>query len=187
MRYWQGEFAGIIGKSYLRAMRNTPVVVQAGKPLVRCGPEVTLRALALGASLAFFLNIACPYTVLVLQNAGLTSDYITAGAMMIFLVLVGLVNPLVKICFRSWALRTSELVVVYAMMIVASAIPTWGLVTNLLHILTRPFYYATLENRWAELVQPLIPSWLAPRDPEVARYFYEGLPVGGHIPNAVVF
>ena len=165
-------------------MRNKPVVVQEGKPLIRRGPEVTLRALALGASLALFLNIACPYTVLVLQNAGLTSDYITAGAMMIFLVLVGLVNPLVKICFRSWALRTSELVVVYAMMIVASAIPTWGLVTNLLHILTRPFYYATLENRWAELVQPLIPSWLAPRDPEVARYFYEGLPVGGHIPWA---
>ena len=50
------------------------------------GPEVTLRALLLGAALAFFLNLACPYSVLVLQNAGQTSDYITAGAMMAFLV-----------------------------------------------------------------------------------------------------
>ena len=119
----------------------------------RTGLEVTRRALVLGAGAALFLNLACPYTVLVLQNAGLTSDYLAAGAMMVFLLLVGLVNPLLKIAFRAWALRTSELVVVYAMMVVASAIPTWGLVTNLCHILTRPFYYATPENRWAELIQ----------------------------------
>jgi len=45
-------------------------------------PEITLRAIALGAVLALAINIACPYSVLVLHNAGLTSDYITAGAMM---------------------------------------------------------------------------------------------------------
>ena len=146
------------------------------------GPEVSVRSLVIGTLLAFFINLACPYSVLVLQNAGLTSDYITAGAMMIFLLLVGLFNPLLKMLYRPWALRAGEMVVIYVMMIVASAIPTWGLVTNLFHILTRPFYYATPENRWAELVQPLIPSWLAPRDPEVARYFYEGLPDGVHLP-----
>ena len=148
----------------------------------RTGLEVTRRALVLGAGAALFLNLACPYSVLVLQNAGLTSDYIAAGAMMVFLLLVGLINPLLKVAFRAWALRTSELVVVYAMMVVASAIPTWGLVTNLCHILTRPFYYATPENRWTELIQPLIPSWLAPHEAEAARFFYEGLPAGMGIP-----
>ena len=44
--------------------------------------------------------------------------------MMIFVLLVGLVNPALKMLARAWALRTSELVVVYAMMIVASAIFT---------------------------------------------------------------
>ncbi|MDP7206692.1 MAG: hypothetical protein QGH11_14050, partial [Pirellulaceae bacterium] len=146
------------------------------------GPAVTLRALTLGAVLAFFLNLACPYSVLILRNAGLTSDYITAGAMMIFFLVVGLFNPLLKFAYRPLALQTSELIVIYVMMIVASAIPTWGLVTNLFHILTRPFYYATPENRWTELIQPLIPSWLAPHDPEVVRYFYEGLPAGLAIP-----
>ncbi|MEE3259923.1 MAG: DUF6785 family protein [Candidatus Latescibacterota bacterium] len=177
MRYWQGAFAGSAGSGYFRTMPNEQVPAPTDS-----APEVTLRALLLGALLAFFLNLACPYTVLVLQNAGLTSDYITAGAMMVLLVLVGLVNPALKVFVRSWALRTTELVVVYAMMIVASAIPTWGLVTNLFHILTRPFYYATPENRWADLLQPLIPSWLAPRDLEVARFFYEGLPDGVGIP-----
>ena len=176
-RRGQAEFAGICDSGYFRPMVNE----EASIP-VESSAEVTIRALVLGALLAFFLNLACPYTVLVLQNAGLTSDYITAGAMMVFILLVGLVNPLLKVVRRSWALRTSELVVIYAMMIVASAIPTWGLVTNLFHILTRPFYYATPENRWVDLVQPLIPAWLAPRDPEVARFFYEGLPDGVGIP-----
>ena len=44
----------------------------------RIGLEVTRRALVLGAAAALFLNLACPYTVLVLQNAGLTSDYLAA-------------------------------------------------------------------------------------------------------------
>ena len=91
---------------------------------------MTIRALIIGAVLSFSINIACPYSVLALHNAGLTSDYITAGAMMVFLLLVGFFNPLAKLFFRPLALRGSELIVVYVMMIVASAIPTWGLVTT---------------------------------------------------------
>jgi len=143
---------------------------------------VTWRSIGLGACLTLAISMACPYSVLVLHNAGLTSDYITAGAMMVFLVLVGLLNPLVKLVRPHRAFSGAELIVVFVMMAVGSAVPTWGLVTNLLHILTRPFYYATPENNWAELIQPLIPSWLAPRDPDVSRHFYEGLPAGLRIP-----
>ncbi|MBM4043315.1 MAG: hypothetical protein FJ290_32910, partial [Planctomycetes bacterium] len=125
----------------------------------------TVRALAIGTVLSVFLNIACPYVVLVMRVAGLTSDYITAGAMMLLFVLVLVVNPLLKLLFGRNALSAAELLLIYIMMIVASAIPTWGLVTNLFHILTRPFYYATPENAWTEIIVPHIPSWIAPRDP----------------------
>ena len=54
------------------------------------GADVSLRAVGLGALLSVAINVACPYSVLVLHNAGLTSDYLAAGAMMLFLVLVGL-------------------------------------------------------------------------------------------------
>jgi len=142
----------------------------------------TIRALAIGTLLSVFLNLACPYVVLVMQVGGLTSDYITAGAMMLLFVLVVLVNPLLKLAFGRNALSTAELLLIYIMMIVASAIPTWGLVTNLFHILTRPFYYATPENGWNEIILPHIPSWIAPRDPQVAHYFYNGLPRGEAMP-----
>jgi hypothetical protein len=142
----------------------------------------TVRALAIGAVLSVFLNLACPYVVLVMQVAGLTSDYITAGAMMLLFLLVAVVNPVLKLVLRRWALSSTELILIYIMMIVASAIPTWGLVTNLFHILTRPFYYATPENGWTEMILPHIPGWVAPRDPDVAYYFYNGLPRGESIP-----
>lgn len=142
----------------------------------------TVRALAIGTALSVFLNIACPYVVLVMRVAGLTSDYITAGAMMLLFVLVLLVNPALKLLVGRHALSSAELILIYIMMIVASAIPTWGLVTNLFHILTRPFYYATPENAWNEMLVPHIPRWIAPREPEVAHYFYTGLPRGEALP-----
>jgi len=143
---------------------------------------VTIRALLIGTLLSVFLNIACPYSVLVMHAAGLTSDYITAGAMMLLFVLVLIVNPLLKLIFGRHALSSAELLLIYIMMIIASAIPTWGLVTNMFHILTRPFYYATPENAWNEIIVPHIPSWIAPREPEVAYYFYNGLPTGESVP-----
>ena len=142
----------------------------------------TVRALILGTILAFFINLACPYSVAVMNTAGLTSDYITAGAVFLFFVLVAGLNTLLKALHRPWGLTPQELLVIYIMMIVASAIPTWGLVTNLLAILTRPFYFATPENRWAEIIQPHIPDWIAPTDPLVAKHFYEGAPAGEGIP-----
>jgi len=142
----------------------------------------TVRAMLIGTLLSVFLNLACPYVVLVMRVAGLTSDYITAGAMMLLFVLVVLVNPLLKLLVGRHALSTAELLLIYIMMIVASAIPTWGLVTNMFHILTRPFYYATPENDWEHIILPHIASWIAPRDPLVAKYFYDGLPRDESLP-----
>jgi hypothetical protein len=142
----------------------------------------TLRAIVIGTVLSIFLNLACPYSVLVMQVAGLTSDYITAGAMMLLFVLVVMVNPLLKLAFGRHALSSAELLLIYIMMIVASAIPTWGLVTNMFHILTRPFYYATPENDWTSILLPHIPGWVAPRESAVAHWFYNGLPPGEFLP-----
>jgi hypothetical protein len=143
---------------------------------------LTLRSFVVGTGLAFFLSIACPYTVLVLHTAGMAADFITAGAIFLFFLFAGGVNALLKLVRRSWALETPELMVVYIMLIVASAIPTWGLVANLLPIMTGAFYYATPENAWQEMIQPYIPEWLVPNDPQVVKYFYEAVPSGMPIP-----
>ncbi|HIE04697.1 MAG TPA: hypothetical protein EYP61_08065 [Candidatus Latescibacteria bacterium] len=144
----------------------------------------TVRAFLVGLALSLFLSIACPYTVLMLHTAGMSADFITAGAVFLFFLLTG-ANGIVRKLKRGWALSTPELIVVYIMMIVASAIPTWGLVANLLPVMTGAFYYATPENGWKDLIWPYIPNWLVPDDLEAIKHFYEALPEGAPIPWGV--
>ena len=144
----------------------------------------TFRAVLLGALLALCISIVFPYALLAMNTAGMSSDYITAGAVFLFFLLVGFVNPLIKLRRRSWGFDRAELIVIYIMMIMASAIPTWGLTANLIPMLPSLFYYATPENNWAELLQPYVRGWLVPDDPAAVKFFFEGLPKGLPIPWA---
>ena len=141
-----------------------------------------IRGLLLGAVFALVINIAFPYALLVMNTAGMSSDYITAGAVFLFFLIVGLLNPLLKGLRRAWGLRRAELVVIYIMMIAASAIPTWGFTANLIPMLPAVFYYATPENSWTELLQPYVRDWMVPQDPEAVKFFFEGLPKDQPIP-----
>jgi hypothetical protein len=142
----------------------------------------TVRAFVLGTLLSLIISIVFPYALLAMNTAGMSSDYITAGAVFLFFIVVALANPLLKLLRRSWGLTRAELVIVYVMMIVASAIPSWGFTANLIPMLPSLFYYATPENNWTELLQPFVKTWLVPQDPEAIKYFFEGLPKGYGIP-----
>ena len=142
----------------------------------------TIRAFIAGCAFSCFLAFACPYTVFLHHTAGMAADFITAGAIFLFFILTGLLNSLLRWARPSWSLEAGELIVVYTMMIVASAIPTWGLIANLLPVLPGAYYYATPENGWAELIQPHIREWLVPQNPLAIKYFYEGAPADMAIP-----
>ena len=59
------------------------------------------------------------------------------------------------------------------MMVMASPIPTL-FVGKFLSAISYPFYYATAENEWRQLIHPYIPDWLMVHDVETVRKFYEG-------------
>jgi len=142
----------------------------------------TPRAFVVGSLLAVFLAFACPYTVFLHHTAGMAADFITAGAIFLFFLLTFVINSLLRLVHAGLALRPGELILVYTMMIVASAIPTWGLIANLLPVLSGAYYYATPENNWAGIIHPFIPRWAAPQSPLAIKYFFEGLPHGELIP-----
>ena len=142
----------------------------------------TFRALFVGAFFSLAINIFFAYARLAMATAGMSSDYITAGAIFFFFLLVAFVNPMLKLCRRSWGFTRAELVVIYIMAIVASAIPTWGFTANLIAMLPGIFYYATPENNWAELLHPYVKYWMVPHDADAIKYFFEGLPQGMDVP-----
>ena len=136
----------------------------------------TLRAFIVGAAASFFIGIGTTYNIMVLHGSYMAIDFSTAAAIFLFFVLTFLINAGMGKLNRRLALRSGELKTVYVMMVVACAIPTMGLSAQLLPIITAPFYYALPENNWAELIQPHIKPWLAPKGKLWIKYFYEGLP-----------
>lgn len=142
----------------------------------------TFRAVFVGAVFSLAINIFFAYARLAMATAGMSSDYITAGAIFFFFLLAAFINPMLKLCQRSWGFTRAELVIIYVMAIVASAIPTWGFTANLIAMLPGIFYYATPENNWAELLHPYVKYWMVPHDADAIKYFFEGLPQGAPIP-----
>lgn len=108
-------------------------------------------------------------------------DFMPVGAIFLFAVLVLIGNTAARAWRRDAALTRPELLVVYGMMIVCSSITTMGLGSQILPIIAAPFHYATPENRWAELIQPHVPRWLAP-GPEAARGLFVGAGSGWSTP-----
>lgn len=162
-------------------MANSGDVVQGSTKQVS---GLTFKAFLTGAIFSFLLSVGAPYGNMVIRGSYMALDFSTPGALFLFFVLVGFVNVLLGAAHRRLALNRAELITVYIMLIVSSAIPTMGLSEYLLPIVAAPFYYATPDNEWAQLIQPHIRSWLVPQGPDVAKHFYEGLPKGAPVPWA---
>ena len=99
-------------------------------------------------------------------------------------------------------LNARELIVIFSMMLIGSGIPTFGLVSMLLPMMTGWQYLATPEAGWDAFFEH-IPDWMVVGDPAhmvkaagqnldfehvgdtyyvAAKWFYEGLPEGQGIP-----
>ena len=95
------------------------------------------------------------------------------GAVFLLFVLTLILNPLLKLIHPRAGLNRGELLVVYIMMVMASPIPTL-FVGKFLSAISYPYYYATPENEWRELVHPYIPDWLMVHNVDIVKKFYEG-------------
>ena len=143
---------------------------------------VTLRAVLVGAVLCACLGAGEQWGVLIIHGSALCADFSTGGAIFLFFVLVFVLNGILRLTSRELAFSRTELITVYAMMIVAAAIPSWGFVMNLLPLLAGVFYYATPENQWADHLHGSLNEWLVPTDEFAIRKFFEGLSHGERLP-----
>ena len=95
------------------------------------------------------------------------------GAVFLLFVLTLILNPLLKLIHPQAGLNRGELLVVYIMMVMASPIPTL-FVGKFLSAISYPYYYATPENEWRELIHSYIPDWLMVHNVDIVKKFYEG-------------
>ena len=137
------------------------------------GPAFTVKAVLVGCAGAFSVSAGAAYGTLYLHGSFMALGTSMPGAVFILFVLTLFINPLLKLIHPRLGLNRRELLVVYIMMVMASPIPTL-FVGKFLSAISYPFYYATAENEWRDLIHPYIPDWLMIHDLETVRKFYEG-------------
>jgi len=143
---------------------------------------LTIRAFVIGAVLSLCIGIGEVFVVTYINGSPMASNYTAGASIFLFFILTLLINPFIRIFNKSLTLSNQELCLIFVMMLVACAIPSWGFTMNLVYLLAGLHYYATLYNNWATVITPRIPKWLIPQNSEAIRLFFEGLPKGESIP-----
>ncbi len=134
---------------------------------------VTPRAAAV-ALLLMPLNAYWVILMEVVRYAGHpTTISLFFNVVFILAVLIAL-NGLLSRIWPGAALSPGELLTVYIMLALASAIMGHDMIEVLVPILTHASYYARPENGWATDILPAVPKWLIVTDPRALKEFYTG-------------
>ncbi len=148
---------------------------------------LSLRAVLIGVVLAAIACCVVSWAELVIKEIQIAICQFAPAAIGLLLVAV-LANRVIRLISRRLSLNSAEIMIVYAMILVAALTTSRGLMEKWLPGLVGVNYYSTPENGWVDVLYPYIPSWLVPFDvrgaekQEVSRLFYEGLGAGEKIP-----
>ena len=135
---------------------------------------MTVRALLLGLALVIVQTAITPYNDYYLQGTDIAGNHFPLGAVFTLIFLTLVINPILKRVFPRATLNPAELIIIWVMMGVSSAIPSKGMMGFLLPYLAAPVYFATPENEWAETLHAHFPEWLIVWDKHAVTNFYEG-------------
>jgi hypothetical protein len=141
---------------------------------------MTLRALLIGIAAVLVLGLGTPYSDLVMRGTWIGLTAFPISSLFVLLLLVLIVNAILRKLGRGMA--PAELLFVYAMVLVAAGIPSFGLTALLIPYLAGPFYFTSPENRFDQILHPYIPQWFHPKSEYAITALYEGLRGSQSIP-----
>jgi hypothetical protein len=137
--------------------------------------RIRLRAVLLGALLALAICVATPYNNAYLKGTPLGGGQFPLAPFYI-LVWMMLATAGLRALFGGRSLLSGrELLVMWALMVLLSGIAWTGLARTFFINLTAPYLFATMENRWEEVLHPLLPKGWYPASREAIDGFYNGL------------
>jgi hypothetical protein len=137
-----------------------------------------MRAIVLGILLAVLICAVTPFNNTYRQATPLGGGHFPLAPFFILVWLTLFIAVGRKVLRQRVLLTGTELLVTWILMVLVSGIAYTGLVRTFFINLTAPFHFATVENRWQEVLQPLLPSTLYPQDPRAIEMLYNGLPGG---------
>jgi hypothetical protein len=145
-------------------------------------PWGMVRAFVIGIVLCIVLDVLAVRSYAIYDRySGFADHFNTIGV--IFLIFWLTIFSLIAWALKPvFALSGKELAVVYAMLMIATAIPTMGFGGYVFPLIAGVYYYGSPENAWPDVLWPTLPRWIAPKDPQVIRQLFEGMPQGASVP-----
>ena len=141
------------------------------------GQDIRLRSIVLGLLLAIAICAITPFNNVYRQATPLGGSHFPLAPFFVLVWLTILVAIVQKIFKRTW-LTGKELLVAWILMVLGSGIAYTGLVRTFFINLTAPYHFATVENRWDEVLHPLLPGAWYPQSAEAIEGLYNGI-IGG--------
>ena len=142
------------------------------------GESIRFRAVVLGLILAVAVCMVTPFNNVYRQATPLGGGHFPLAPFFVLFVLTVFIAVTKKAFHKSSLLTGKELLLVWIQMVLVSGIAYTGLVRTLFINLTAPYYFATVENRWADILQPIRPKAWYPDGQEAIAGMYNGLTGG---------
>jgi len=109
-----------------------------------------------------------------LWNAGYPTTVSLFFNVIFYLFALTIINQLIKFISPKFSLTKGELLLIYTMLTVASAINGLDMLQLIGAMIAGPHFLATPENEWSELFLKQIPSWLVISDKSVIERYAQG-------------
>ncbi|MBI9110363.1 DUF6785 family protein [Maridesulfovibrio ferrireducens] len=140
--------------------------------------NIRIRAIALGILFGLLICAFTPFNNAYLNATPLAGGHFPLAPFFILAWLTA-ISALHHKIFRSTPLLTGlELMTMWILTVVVSGIAFTGLARTFFINLTAPFHFASIGNRWKEILQPLLPDALHPTDPKAVETLYNGIKGG---------
>ncbi|MFP3903669.1 MAG: DUF6785 family protein, partial [Armatimonadota bacterium] len=133
---------------------------------------ITLRAFLIAVGLLVLANLWMKYAALITVSAQVTMSVPPIPALIGLVALLGLRVALRPVS-RWFDLSRREMLFIYAFLTLSVALTSGGALREFMPELTALEYFSTPENQWSQY-HDMLPSWLAPHDPDVIRGYFEG-------------
>lgn len=129
--------------------------------------------------LLFIGFIVLPLNSLWVVDTGITGHGVNFTRVSLFMnaifviFVLSLINPWLKRYVPRFALDSSDMVLIYVMLCVSSAIAGHDMIQRLFPLIGHAFYFAAPENEWQELFHRYVPRWLVVTDKSVLAGYYK--------------
>jgi hypothetical protein len=139
-----------------------------------------IRFPALITGLIFVVLFAAltPYNNVKLQNSPLAGGHFPLAAFGCLLFLLTIINPVLSLFRKGWRFHFHELLLVWSMVTVATGVAYTGLMRTFIVNITTPVWFTTTASNLGQILPPLLPGSLFPKDPELVRTLYGGIEGG---------